>query len=178
MPRVSRAPAKAANQAAAPGKEAVRKAITAFILAFVIILSEAYCFTIRGDCELGFCLATMLTVEEYAELLLVGEFVTLKANGDSYTVQTSHDRIWNTFLESHNLFGPDNVAEATKSTGLARRRSQSILFTLERRRTARPQSHQGSSPWGSTLLTSSRIDASAPSSANFIWLSSRTSNPC
>jgi len=66
--------------------------------------------------KVPFCLTTMLTVEEYSAVLLTGQFVTLKARGDSFTVQTTHYRIWNEFLKDNELHGPGNVAEATVST--------------------------------------------------------------
>ena len=116
MPRQKRAEARAAKAAAAEGRDAVRKDIAGFIAAFAIILAEAHNFTIRGDCELGFCLTTMLTVEEYSAVLLTGQFVTLKARGDSFNVQTTHYHIWNEFLKDNELHGPGNVAEATVST--------------------------------------------------------------
>ena len=64
---------------------------------------------------------TMLSVEEFAALLIVGGFVNLRNNKQSggYNVMTSDTDTWTPFLKDHKLFGcenvSDNVAEATKS---------------------------------------------------------------
>ena len=70
---------------------------------------------------MGLCLTTMLSVEEFAALLIVGGFVNLRNNKQSggYNVMTSDTDTWTPFLKDHKLFGCenafDNVAEATKS---------------------------------------------------------------
>ena len=82
-------------------------------------------FTIRGDCELGLCLNTMLMVEEFAALLFIGGFVNVKEQMDGgYTVEMatapiSRDNAFTTFLEDHELYNQNdvqgNIAEATKT---------------------------------------------------------------
>ena len=58
-------------------KTSARDAIATFVTAAAVIVVAAYCFTIRGDCKLGQCLVTMLTIEEYTALLLA-VLVTMK----------------------------------------------------------------------------------------------------
>jgi hypothetical protein len=93
-----------------------RDRIAAFIVGLAAIIGQAYWFTIRGDCEMGLSLTTMLTVEEYAALLFVGGLVNVKnKRGGGHTVEISVDNTWNGFLRHYELLGMDNITEATVS---------------------------------------------------------------
>ena len=59
-------------------KEKVQDALAAFITATAAVIGRAYWLTIQGDCELGLCLTTMLTVEEYSAVLFCSELVDVK----------------------------------------------------------------------------------------------------
>ena len=63
-------------------KDTVREALAKFlaITASASVIGRAYWLTVRGDCELGLCMTSMLTVEEYSSVLLVSELVTLSNN--------------------------------------------------------------------------------------------------
>ena len=100
-------------------KDIVRKALARWIATTALIIGQAYWLTIRGDCELGLCMSSMLSVEEYAAVLFVTELVTVgvnKTKDSGYEAKTSHDRLWQTFFEENKLDRANlNLAEATKS---------------------------------------------------------------
>ena len=64
-------------------------------------------------------MSSMLTVEEYAAILFITKLVTVAVNNtkdSGYEAKTSHDRLWQTFLEENKLDRANlNLAEATKS---------------------------------------------------------------
>ena len=76
-------------------KDTVREALAKFLAITASVIGRAYWLTVRGDCELGLCMTSMLTVEEYSSVLLVSELITLSNNKGTggYDVKTSHDRL-------------------------------------------------------------------------------------
>jgi len=95
-------------------KESARKALALFLSAFAAIIANPYWFTIRGDCELGLCLTSMLTIEEYAALLIVGQFVRVKKDSKSTSGFNVHSlSAWNQFLTENKMH--NSIAEATVS---------------------------------------------------------------
>ena len=79
--------------------------VAAFIVGLAALLCQTYWFTIQGDCELGLCLTTMLTLEEYAALLFVAGLVNVKNKRDGDPE----------FLSRYELLGMDNISETTSS---------------------------------------------------------------
>ena len=100
-------------------KGIVRKALARWIATTAFIVGQTYWLTIRGDCELGLCMSSMLTVEEYSAVLFVAGLVTVSVNttkDSGYEAKTSHNRLWKTFLEANKLDRTNaNLAEATRS---------------------------------------------------------------
>ena len=101
-------------------KEKVQDALAAFIAATAAVIGRTYWLTIQGNCELGLCLTTMLTVEEYSAVLFCSELVDVKnkKNG-GFSVTTSVESKWKPFLGRYNLDGKDAgtdcITEITKS---------------------------------------------------------------
>ena len=88
-----------------------RTAFGIFLSALATIISDPYWYTIRGDCELGLCLMSMLTPEEYAALLLTGGFVTVvkkKNNDGTDGLGVKSLSVWKDFFED---VGIGDVAE-------------------------------------------------------------------
>ena len=87
-------------------KDIVRKALAWWIATTALSVGQAYWLTIRGNCELGLCMSSMLTVEEYAAVIFIAELVTVSVNStkdSGYEAKTSHDRLWQTFFEANKL---------------------------------------------------------------------------
>jgi len=96
-------------------KKVIRDALAAFFAGAALVIGHrVHWFTIRGDNELGLQLLTMLSVDEYATVLLLGELVNVTNNRQSegYIVKTSDSSKWNPFLCSYEL---RDVAEATRT---------------------------------------------------------------
>jgi hypothetical protein len=66
---------------------------------------------------MGLCLTTMLSVEEFAALLIVGGFVNLRNNKQSggYNVMTSDTDTWTPFLKDHKLLRTLAMASLAKA---------------------------------------------------------------
>ena len=89
----------------------VRTAFGIFLSALATIISDPYWYTIRGDCEFGLCLMSMLTPEEYAALLLTGGFVrVVKKDNSASGLGIKSLSVWDEFFEN---VGIKDVAEAT-----------------------------------------------------------------
>jgi hypothetical protein len=58
-------------------KNALLLALSTFISAVGGLIEERYWFLIRGDCHMSLCLLTMLSVKEYATLLILANLVTV-----------------------------------------------------------------------------------------------------
>ena len=98
----------------------VRKALAQWITTAALIVGQAYWLTIRGDCVLGMCMSSMLTVkDEYAAVLFVTELVTISVNttkDSGYEAKTSYDCSQQTFFEANKLDRANlNLAEATRT---------------------------------------------------------------
>jgi hypothetical protein len=78
----------------------VCQALANFIGAAAGHYKKHHWFTIQGDCHLSICLLTMLTVKEYACLLLVGDFITTWQVKGLTKVETSEIKIWRPFLKN------------------------------------------------------------------------------
>ena len=105
-------PTKEKNRLANSRKESARTAFAIFLSTLATLIAEPYIFTIRGDCELGLCLTSMLSVAEYAALLIAGGFVRVKKDSNSTNRLTVESLdVWNNFLEDLEI---RDVAEATK----------------------------------------------------------------
>ena len=111
----------------------VRQALANFIRSAAGLCKKDHWFTIRGDCHLSLCLLTMLTVKEYACLLLVGGFISTRQVKGLTKVETSEIKIWRPFLDEFNL---KDMAKSTKSkvkVGIfKKRRKQARIGELRR----------------------------------------------
>ncbi|KAL7533094.1 hypothetical protein ACHAWF_006364 [Thalassiosira exigua] len=99
-------------------KDSCRDAIAEFIRDLAAAVDEAYWFSIRGHCQLALSTIMMLTVQEFASLILMAELVVTKKWSGSLKVETSDRKYWTPFLEDYGLRfldGGSNIAEATKS---------------------------------------------------------------
>ena len=113
----------------------VRQGLANFIRSAAGLCEKDHWFTIQGDCQLSLCLLTMLTVKEYACLLLVGGLITTRQVKGLTKVETSEIKIWRPFFEEFDL---KDVAELTITkvkVGMfkKRRREQARIGELRRK---------------------------------------------
>ena len=99
-------PKVATNKERTAMKKVIRDALATFIFAVGGCIGRAYWFTLRGDCEMGLCLLTMLSVEDYARALFLGDFVIVNKHSSTgeYHVKgvNNHDiRGIKKFIEHH-----------------------------------------------------------------------------
>ena len=116
-------------------KKVVRDALAVFILAVGGCIGRAYWFTLQGDCEMGLCLLTMLSIEDYARALFLGNFVIVnkRSTGEYYVkgVNKHHVSGIDNFIKHHETpcdQGLDGVAEATVSQSVGRRETSGIVI--------------------------------------------------
>ena len=122
---------------AAAQQKIIRDALAAFFIgAALVIRHRAHWFTVRGDNELGLCLLTMLSVEEYATVLLLAGLLSVTNNNQSggYNVKTSDSTYWTPFLDEYQQeykLREREVAEATHTrvkVGLFKHQQQGTKF--------------------------------------------------
>eukprot|EP00956_Cyclotella_meneghiniana_P029433 scaffold71214_cov37-Cyclotella_meneghiniana.AAC.1 len=93
-------------------RQIAREALAEFIRDASKSIQEVYWFVVRGESDSSLCTHTLLSLEEYAELLYHAELLTLGKRGYEYSEET-----WRSFLREEGLF--DNVslgiAEVTKN---------------------------------------------------------------
>ena len=105
-----------------------RDALAEFIRDAAKSIDEAYWFVVRGECDVSLCTHTLLSPEEYTEVLYHAGLISLGKHGYAYSEDT-----WRGFLRDYALFGHGElgVAEVTKTgpslTSLRLREVQPIL---------------------------------------------------
>ena len=77
-----------------------RDALAEFIRDAAKSINEAYWFVVCGECDVSLCTHTLLSPEEYTEVLYHAELISLGKHGYAYSEDT-----WRGFLRDYALFG-------------------------------------------------------------------------
>ena len=95
---------------AASSRLIAREALAEFIRDAAKSIKEAYWFVLRGECDVSLCTHTLLSKEEYSEVLYHAELISRGKKGYQYSEET-----WRVFLRDYGLFGSGelSIAEVT-----------------------------------------------------------------
>jgi hypothetical protein len=85
-------------------RNAARAAMAQFISDAAEAINETYWFSIRGECEASLCVHTMLTMDEYCDLLCTAELVQIGKRGP----ELSREK-WREYLRQEELCPMDDI---------------------------------------------------------------------